>query len=119
MVYFTNCPQCRAEVKVTPLEKQQGGEIACPKCRAQVVLSDSELQEGRLLIVIRCSLPNCTASGKEQWVPLTRTYLRQAVEPGGDSRVFCPTCGQTFRFSEVEIENTRKMLEEEASKEVA
>jgi DNA-directed RNA polymerase subunit RPC12/RpoP len=119
MVYFTNCHKCHSEVRITPLEKQQGDNFACPKCGAQIVLADSNLQEGRLLIVIRCTQPDCTARGKEQWVPLTRTYLKQMVGPGGDNRMFCPACCQTFLLSQLEIDNTRKMLAEEAAQEVA
>jgi transcription elongation factor Elf1 len=119
MFYFTNCPQCNAEVKVTPLEKQQCQAKACPNCGAEIAFANSELQEGRLLIVIRCPHPSCTAHAREQWVPLTRTFLKQMFEPNGDDRMFCPTCGQTFRLSNLEKENIRKMLAEEAAQEVA
>jgi DNA-directed RNA polymerase subunit RPC12/RpoP len=119
MVYFTDCPQCHKEVKVTPVEKQQDSAKACPNCGVQIVFADSELKEGRLLIVIRCPEPSCTACGKELWVPLTRTFLKQTFEPGGDDRMLCPTCGQTFRLSNLEKENIRKMLAEEAAQEVA
>jgi len=119
MLYFLNCDKCHAEVSATPLETQRHRSKTCPHCGAELVFANSELREGRLIVVFRCGILACTRYGKPQEVPLTRTFLRQACEPGGKDRIFCPACGQETRMTDLEKANTRKMLDEEAAQEAA
>jgi DNA-directed RNA polymerase subunit RPC12/RpoP len=117
MTYFINCDRCGSEVRVSPLETHQHRAQTCKNCGAELVFANSELKELRLAIVIRCPNVGCPAHGKMQWVPLTRTFLKQTFEPGGDDRVMCPHCRELFKFSPLEKQNIRKMLEEEAGQE--
>jgi DNA-directed RNA polymerase subunit RPC12/RpoP len=112
MVYFINC-RCGSEVRVSPLETQQDRSKTCQNCGAELVFANSELIEGRLAIVIRCPNVACAAHTKLPCVPLTRTFLKQTFEPGGDDKVMCPSCQQLFKLSSLEKQNIRKMLEEE------
>ena len=114
MLYFINC-RCGSEVRISPLETQQYRTRTCQNCGAELVFANSELIEGRLANVIRCPNVACAAHTKLQWVPLTRTFLKQTFEPGGDDKVMCPSCLEIFKFSTLEERNIRKMLEEEAA----
>jgi len=118
MIYFVDCPACGTEVKVPAVEAQQRTSTTCQKCGTEILFADVELKEGRILVVIRCPHTDCAHHEKEQWVPLTRSFLKQAVSVG-DDRVYCQCCGRTFRLTDVEKKNTAKMLEEEAAQEAA
>lgn len=116
-MYFFDCHNCGTEVKVTAQETQQHAATTCPKCAIEIVFANVELKEGRLTVVIRCSHPDCAYYEREQEALLTRSFLRQAVVPGGDDRVFCTSCRRTFKLTDLEKQNTCRMLEEEAAQE--
>jgi transposase-like protein len=119
MLYFFDCPACDTELSVPALEVQKRTSTFCQKCGSEVRLADVELKEGRILVVIRCPHADCTHREEEQWVPLTRSFLKQAVSSGGDDRLYCQYCGRTFKMNNVEKKNTAKMLEEEAAQKTA